>query len=378
MECPICNSTELVPFLVLDNLPIQIGTFYPTAEKAQAAPKGSLSLTGCGRCGHVFNQAFDPERMKYETAYDNSLFFSEYFRTFARQVCKHLSLQYDLKGREILEIGSGYGDFLQLLCEMNDAWGTGYDPATPLNREFGPRIRMNRAYYASNQNHHSFDLICSRHVLEHLSQPAELVREIGETIQRTPNAIVYLEVPNFDYTLRETAIWDLIYEHCQYFTPSSLMWLMESSGFEAVDLYETFEGQYLAGEFKWAGTQASPHPQNLPWAERWRRFGQKANEKLSLWQEQINALHLSAAWGAGAKGVSFLNLIQCAETIPWIVDVNPRKQGAFIPGSSQQVIAPENLTKVPVQQVLLMNRIYLPEVQAKMDQLGLSLPVVPV
>jgi hypothetical protein len=40
----------------------------------------------------------------------------------------------------------------------------------------------------------------------------------------------YLEVPNGLFTLRDLGIWDLIYEHCQYFTAASFVAVVEAFG----------------------------------------------------------------------------------------------------------------------------------------------------
>ena len=48
-------------------------------------------------------------------------------------------------------------------------------------------------------------------------------------------------------------------------------------------------------------------------------------------------------WGAGAKGVSLLNALEPTNGIGRVVDVNPRKQGSYVPGSGTPVVAPESL-----------------------------------
>ena len=37
--------------------------------------------------------------------------------------------RYDLRGKEVIEIGCGKGEFLSLLCEVGDNRGVGFDPA---------------------------------------------------------------------------------------------------------------------------------------------------------------------------------------------------------------------------------------------------------
>lgn len=377
-ECPVCSSNNLREIVILKHIPVHIGTFYATLEEAQAAQKGSLRLMGCLACGHAFNQCFSPDLIAYDTDYDNSLFFSEYFRGFAQQVCKRLSLNYDFAGKRILEIGCGFGDFLHLLCDLNGAAGVGYDPSLPVSTRNTERIRFIKDALNPKKDQDSYDGIVCRHVLEHLVDPAALAADIAVAASRKPQTVVYLEVPNFDYTLRETAVWDLIYEHCQYFTASSFTYLMKQAGFETLDLYETFGGQYLAGEFHWIGNSKVDIGNEIPWEAIWNRFSTAATEKINTWRKGVKEMGPSAAWGAGAKGVSFLFHVDDIQSIPWIVDINPRKEGLFVPCSGQQVISSNGLISRPVENIFLMNRIYYSEVENLVRKIGLDLPITSV
>ena len=74
-----------------------------------------------------------------------------------------------------------------------------------------------------------------------------------------------------------------------------------------------------------------------------------------------------ALWGAGAKSVAFVNLVPGADRIPIVVDVNPRKQGMFIPGTAQPIIPPSRLADHPPDIVILLNPAYSEEVSKFLD-----------
>ena len=63
-----------------------------------------------------------------------------------------------------------------------------------------------------------------------------------------PDAVLFFEVPNVLYTLRDMGIWDLIYEHFSYFNSFSITNLFRRSGFEVLDVYETYDSQFLCLE----------------------------------------------------------------------------------------------------------------------------------
>ncbi|MCA9990344.1 MAG: hypothetical protein KDE29_05015, partial [Anaerolineales bacterium] len=102
---------------------------WPTPAGARQAPRGDIQLHFCPTCGHVFNADFDPALMAYDQAYENSLHFSDRFQQYATALASDLVARYGLQGKDIVEIGSGQGDFLQLLCELGQNRGVGFDPS---------------------------------------------------------------------------------------------------------------------------------------------------------------------------------------------------------------------------------------------------------
>jgi len=82
-----------------------------------------------------------------------------------------------------------------------------------------------------------------------------------------------------------------------------------------------------------------------------------------------------ALWGAGSKGVAFLNAVPAAREIAAVVDVNRRKHGLHVPGSGQQVVAPERLRDDPPDLVIAMNPLYRDEIAALLRDLGVAAPV---
>jgi hypothetical protein len=80
-----------------------------------------------------------------------------------------------------------------------------------------------------------------------------------------------------------------------------------------------------------------------------------------------------AVWGAATKGAMFLNLLDPdCNLVRYVVDVNPAKQGRYLPGSGHRIVSPEFLRESPVAGVLLMNPNYLDENVQLMKRLGVS------
>ncbi len=98
--------------------------------------------------------------------------------------------------------------------------------------------------------------------------------------------------------------------------------------------------------------------------------------RLAAAGQMINELATAggvAVWGAGAKGVTFLNLIDPDGTkIACAVDINPNKQGGFVPGTGHPIVDVARLAELGTRHVVLMNSNYLEEARAMGSVLGID------
>src|SRR5690606_23037130 len=127
-RCIVCDSSNLAPFIEIADVPVHCNVVCTTREGALSAPRGRIDLVLCHGCGHVFNRAFDPGRMRYDGTYENSLFGSPKFRGYANALADRLIADHDLNGKDVVEIGCGDGRFLDLICGKGANHGLGFDP----------------------------------------------------------------------------------------------------------------------------------------------------------------------------------------------------------------------------------------------------------
>jgi SAM-dependent methyltransferase len=288
--------------------------------------------------------------VQYVGDYDSSLECSGVFQSYAENLADMLVQRYSLRGKTIVEVGCGRGDFLRMLCSKGANRGLGFDPSYPseMPSEVGPAVSINRENFPTYRHSRlDADLVCSRHVLEHIGDPRDFISALRDGLgaQQIP---VFFEVPNSLYTLRDGGVWDIIYEHRSFFSPSSLGRLFWECDFEPVEVKETYASQFLTIHAMSGRGNAAP---SVACPEALKRlveaFSESYKGKIAFWQEQMNALDKSTAkavgWGAGAKTTTFLNLLR-PSSIDYVVDINPRKQGKFIVGAGQRIVAPEFLT----------------------------------
>jgi SAM-dependent methyltransferase len=360
---------------------VVVGRPWRSRDEALACPQGPLEFVVCRRCTAVWNRAFDPALLDYGAGYDNALHFSPIFRKFERELAERLLARYALRGKDVVEIGCGNGHFLALLCELADARGVGFDPShEPAHADprLGARARVVRGYYGQEHASLPVDALVCRQVLEHVEQPHAFLASLRGLLAKRSGAVGYFEVPNALLSLRDLSLWNLIYEHPLYYATTSLAYLFRSCGFEVLDAREVYEGQFVSVDVR-PGTEDDSLPPAaeveavLAYAEGFRRH---CEELTSGWRQRLTALadagERAVLWGAGAKAVTFANLLGIDGAIELAVDVNPGKQGTFLAGSGQRIVAPEALVGYRPGLVVVMNPIYEDEIRAQLRTLGVD------
>jgi hypothetical protein len=287
----------------------------------------------------------------------------------------------ELRGKTIVEIGCGQGDFLRLLCERGDNRGIGFDPSyvpASSDRE-GDRVRIVKDLYDERHAQVEADFILSRQTLEHVAYPRDMLDPLRRSIGDRLGTPVFFEVPNAAYTLRHTFIWDVIYEHPSYFTAPALATALARSGFRVSETYESFGGQYLCV----TAYPAEPDPAcRIDPTAKQRLLGDVQTFRSAYqryvdgWRKTLRDLASKdrsiALWGAGSKGVMFANLFDLRSRMSRVVDVNPKKHGMYVAGQGQRIVHPRDLAADPVDVIIVANPIYKNEVAMLTQQLGLS------
>lgn len=383
--CPVCDSEQTHPIFERTGVPIHIGIQWPSAEEARRCSRGDIALHYCSRCEHVFNAAFEPSQVEYDEAYDNALDYSTRFRQYLNDLATGLVERHDLHGKDLVEVGCGKGAFLTLLARLGENRAVGFDPSyepgrlSPAETE---QVTFVRDYYSDRYaSAYPADFVCCRHVLEHVPDPIEFLRSIRLSAGGTDGAAVYFEVPNLALILRDLSVWDVIYEHHSYFSIRSLAYAFARSGYRVRDVYEAYDGQFLGLEAV-VQTGDENHWAGLPSLhELATTFAARVAARTTAWARRLHELGESGGrivlWGAGSKAVGFTNLLedvtaQEASPIDYAVDINPHKQGSFLPGTGQEIVAPDFLVDYRPTAVVAMNPIYRDEIQQTLADLGVS------
>ena len=392
--CPVCDGSSANAFIELLNLPIYCNLLWDDRQAARDCPKGDIRLVFCDRCGAITNTAFDSSKLGYSQAYENSLHYSSRFQAYAQELAQRLIEKHDLHNKTIIEIGCGKGDFLVSLCELGNNSGIGFDNSYAERTEhqaLGSQVKFIQDFYSEKYAEYQGDLVCCRQVLEHIQQPADLLEPLYNTLsvskdspaEKPSSTAVFFEVPNALYTFGNMMIWDIIYEHCTYFTPVSLTYAFNSAGYKTNAVTEEFGGQFISIEaYPQAKTTVSA-PQPIPvdtkalaeLATDIARFETRFRAQKEQWQASLSEIFEQGKkvviWGSGSKGVTFLNLLNLQNEVEYAVDINPRKHNKFIPGTGQKIVPPDYMAVYQPDIVIVMNPLYQQEIQETLSQMNL-------
>lgn len=381
--CPVCRVGRLSVFADLGDLPAQIGVQWASIESARACRRGRIRLAYCEACSFVTNVAFSSRAVDYDDLYDNDLSHSPRFREYEQGLIARLAEEHDLRGKRVVEIGCGNGGFLRRLCAAAGCQGIGFDPSLSHSTEkANSSVELVAEYYPDARGPLDADLIVCRQVFEHLPDPLSFLLDLRAGIRNGSNTVVCFEVPSFDYVLDELALWTLIYEHCSYFTSASLAAVFTHAGFDVRHVKSGFDGQFLTVEAIADGppadgcARAEPGAMNTEFIERIESFVSRLDRTLAAWRSRIARLAAEgkrvAVWGAGARAVSFLNLVSATEAIRYVVDINPNKAGNYIAGCGQRIVEPAFLAGYRPDAIVVMNPIYLDEIRSCVASMSLQ------
>jgi SAM-dependent methyltransferase len=376
--CPVCLSLGSLPLITVPRVPLIGCLFAESMPDALATEIGDLELVQCTECTHIYNRAFESERIRYVPGYENALGYSQRHNAQLTATVDHLICDHGLRHKYIAELGCGDANFLAQLCGRGSNIGIGYDPTQAYwSIRLGEGSVEVRSANFAPAKHDPVDFVCSQHVLEHLPELRQTLRYARSILKR--KGCGYFEVPNGRTIFREGHIWDLTYEHLSYFTPQSLHRALSDAGFSVSKIESSFGDQYLYAEVLAEGAAAPPPTEeDLDFCQT---FPGAFSSILSQWNDRISALTAEGRrivlWGAGTKAVGFLNMLDIISDggIKYVVDVNPRKSGRFVPRTAQKIVSPEHLRHYRPDVVIVMNAEYVQEIQTMLESMSVQCEV---
>jgi 2-polyprenyl-3-methyl-5-hydroxy-6-metoxy-1,4-benzoquinol methylase len=404
--CPSCGGRVARPFYQVHDVPVHQVKLVRTRKEALNGTTGDIALCFCPGCGFVWNGAFDPARMRYQDDYESTQAVSPTFNAFHERLARDLIARFDLHGKRVVELGCGQGEFVTMLAEFGDNQGYGFDQVI---REAGARGKVTfvKDLYAEPYRDLEPDFVCCKMTLEHVHDVGAFLRGLRRTVGDRPETVVFFMIPEVTRILNLRAFWDIYYEHCSYWSPGSLARAFRIAGFDPVQVWTDYDDQYVliaarpssdrrglplraATTAALGARQGAPRPNRIrgpgngailaneeppaALAAKVRSFSEAVALDRVRWRDWLDRLHRAGQktvlWGGGSKAVAFLTTLDVRAGIDHAVDLNPRRNGTFIAGTGQQIVVPEFLAQDQPDVVIVMSPIYLPEIKAQLERMG--------
>jgi SAM-dependent methyltransferase len=381
----MCGSPRVRVLLELRDMPAQDGVVFDSAQEAAEAPVGDVRLARCPECGYVGNTAFDPKKIGF-TEYRYAQHHSPKYQQHLLAVLSMLVEDYGIREKLVLDAGCGEGYFLHRLCEAGRNRGIGVDPSVSLDEAGGADadddsdgITLIRDYFSADHTGHAADLVSCRHVIDELPEPRPFVELLGRAAADRPDAYVYIEVPNAMRTFEQKLVWNLGYAKRSWFTSTSIRCMFALCGLETVAVHEMFDGEYLGAVGRRAAADREARPPDAAGdadADAMQSLEHHVRDAIVHWTDQLGQWRAGgrrvAMWGAGMRGINFLSRFADSGAVQQVVDINPGRQGIYLPVSAARVQAPESLIQLRPDVVILSNPGYEQEIREQLSGLGLD------
>lgn len=360
-KCPICLSNNN------HNVYNQSNTVLARYGFLNKKPKTSsnksdlyLNINYCNNCDFAWNQAFEYSKVSYDSdAIIESGTFSKRYLKYQSDKASYIKKVIGYKPDVLVEIGAGSGLFIK---EFEAKQKIAIEPSEEA-KLIDKSITVFNDFYKREKFNFKADLIVLRQVIEHVNNPLEFLNDIILSFNKKENKefFIYIEVPNSTPTFRYGRFYDLYFEHCNYFTNKSLIFLATQLGMEVVDISTGMDAELLSVLLRIGPNDSSIVKSNL------NQNKKILDEKI---KKNIKSNKKIIAWGASGNGVQILNSLKIdCETIKYVIDSDINKQGKFVPVTFQEIISPKDAVKENPDIIIILSQFHKKEISEQCKRL---------
>ena len=342
--CPVCSCSVAVPVFDGGNHPLATLGWPTSAAEAQAMMKHPHHFVQCPKCTHVWNRSFSYEAIPYKSnpnrMFNKGAIWQGHLAKTRDAILSHLP-----SSPTFIDIGCGEGHFVRGISEACQGLGRfiGFDPST--SAEAGLGVEFHGRYFDPLRDMEIFspDAVAIRHVLEHLTNPAQLLEELAWGSFRTNKPCwLFAEVPCIDRVFTSGRLADFFYEHVSHFTTESFQRLLARAG-DIVGLDHGYNGEVIYALVKLHVPAALSER-----AKSTDAFASQAEVSRKKIQSQLEDLFVSqqkvAIWGGTGKAAAFIHQFGVdGDRFPLVVDSDKDKVGTYVPGSGQRIVFRDDL-----------------------------------
>jgi SAM-dependent methyltransferase len=347
--------------------------FLREEDLGRMEPFYPLCALVCDVCLLVQLEAFEPPERIFS---DDYAYFSSYStgwldhsRRYTEAMVERLALGAESK---VVEIASNDGYLLQYFVERGIPV-LGVEPtANTAAAAVAKGVPTEVCFFGRETAEelladHAADLLIANNVLAHVPDLNDFVAGLATLL--APKGVLTIEFPHLLRLLEEAQFDTIYHEHYSYFSLLTATRALQRHGLEIFDVDElpTHGGSlriYVGHLPRKPGERVVELREReraagleelstyLAFADRVRR---EKREIVRFFIEQKEAGVSIAGYGAPAKGNTLLNYCGIGrDFIDYTVDLNPHKQGRYLPGSRIPVRAPDEIRRTRPDLVFIL------------------------
>lgn len=390
--CRSCSATTLIPIIDLGATPLA-NALLSREDLQRPEALYPLKLVFCPGCTLVqITETVPPEELFSEYVYLSS--FSDTMLRHAETVVGDLVRTRNLNQQSlVMEVASNDGYLLQFYQQVGIPV-LGIEPAANVARVatergvptvcnfFGPALAEQLRAEGRRP-----DVIHAHNVLAHVADLNGFARGIELLLK--DDGVAIIEVPYVRDIIDRSEFDTIYHEHLCYFSLTALDRLFRRRGLVISDVARSpihggtlriMAGKPMKGTMK--GAMIAPVVENFLAAESAAGVGEASSylplaaqverlrrDLVTLLREHKSKGRRIAAYGASAKGSTLLNYFGLGrETIDFVVDRSPLKQGKYTPGTHLPIYPPEKLLDEMPDYVLLLTWNLVDEILAQQSE----------
>ena len=376
MKCRHCSNELSHTFIDLGSSPPS--NSYLTEQTIKEPEKWyPLKVMVCDNCWLVQTEDIVGSSEMFS---DDYAYFSSYSSTWlehARSYVENMATRFNLDSSStVVEIAANDGYLLQYVKEKNiSCYGVEPTHSTALAaKEKG--IEIIEEFFGEEKakdlvdKGRQADLTVANNVLAHVPDINDFVK--GFSILLKTNGVATFEFPHLLNLVKQKQFDTIYHEHYSYLSLIAVKSIFEANGLSVFDVEEILtHGGSLRVYAQRADTNQNMVSSNvkallkheeeegLDALSFYAGFQQKVERiKMELLKFLLEAKKQGkgvVAYGAAAKGNTMLNFAGIhVDLLPYVVDMNPAKEGKYMPGSRIPIVSEDRLKEDKPDYVLIL------------------------
>ena len=337
-KCRLCYSQQIESLINLDGFPKAAQYFISNLDEADEDQPIKLMVSQCIDCGLI---QLENNPVSYYKDVITAASLSEASKEILVNEWRPFIEKYDILERDAIEVGSGRGDFLEVLERLDvNAYGIEHS-AENIKECKKKNLNVEKAYLTELPEPYNkkYSLVVCNNFLEHQPETKNYLSCLKKLLR--DDGVMYISVPNVEYLLEKNCLYEFVADHLVYFTEKTLRKAMEINGFNILESYKKNNGNDLV-------VIAKPELKiNIDGA-----IDTVSNIVESI-QKEVNNYKNVTIWSAGHRALALMAMAKL-EKIKYVIDSATFKQGKFTPILHKKIISPEEFIGIQCDLLIIM------------------------